>query len=668
TSSTDSLTFTKGNDINIVATQQNFTENGGNLEGNTTSSVKLIANNDTKTATKYYSLSLDVTKNGYIYTSGTTPELMMTVTDPSGALVTAIDGLNYTTSGGITGFDITTRQETIYIKNNKEITTTNYTTGFTENWTIKVYFINLNSNQYENSSKLFTGTVNINANEEKYLTTNNNNLYLANANKSVINKLKVYGSSLQNGTPTPTVPVPVNSLGEKTGLNITVENNKFINGFGELKDNTNFAPYTYKTDETSSTGSSFCFSSSTSLNHFLGDYVEVDPTKSYTLSADFKASNNVSTFYAGLIEYDIDKNGIGAQNVMYIANTLTYLTKDLNNGDTVVYLNDITNWLNLSSTYSHQLGFIFWNYQDSTGYKYPEFTYSRNVWLDLFNYNDINKENNTITLKKAWNYGSISKNTKLSQSNAGSSYNYGLIGGSKLTNNWQAKSLAIANTNTSDFLNFNKFRAGSKYVKFLILFNYNSTPNTTLDISNIAIRETNEKETLNIKESLRCIDKVCDYLDLENKRIVRNIGSVIYDGAEYWNFVQNNDSSWGSLYLNQGNSKMSNLNRNTSNDKFICSHYPYILSNEGSYRYRNTLGIMGYSDPSAAFMITSPTSVASSSASFKTFLANQSTNGTPLTMLYKYSSSVYEPITLPNINTFNGTNKITISDGTMNPS
>ncbi|MEG2235996.1 MAG: hypothetical protein RR144_06165, partial [Clostridia bacterium] len=60
TSSTDSFTFTKGNDINIVANQANFIQNGGNIEGSTTASAKLIANNDTKTATKYYSVSLDI--------------------------------------------------------------------------------------------------------------------------------------------------------------------------------------------------------------------------------------------------------------------------------------------------------------------------------------------------------------------------------------------------------------------------------------------------------------------------------------------------------------------------------------------------------------------------------------------------------------------------------
>ncbi|MFR5756252.1 MAG: hypothetical protein ACLUD7_02250 [Lachnospiraceae bacterium] len=57
----------------------------------------------------------------------------------------------------------------------------------------------------------------------------------------------------------------------------------------------------------------------------------------------------------------------------YISNTLTYLTEDLNNGDTGVHLNDVSNYSKNSK------GLIFWNYTDSKGYTYPEETYSRNI-------------------------------------------------------------------------------------------------------------------------------------------------------------------------------------------------------------------------------------------------------------------------------------------------
>ncbi|MEG2235995.1 MAG: hypothetical protein RR144_06160, partial [Clostridia bacterium] len=213
--------------------QANFTQNGGNIEGSTTASAKLIANNDTKTATKYYSVSLDISKNGYIYTSGTTPELMMTVTDPSGAPITTIDGLNYTTSGGITGFDITTRKDKIIIKNNKEIVSNNYTTGLIENWTVKVYFINLNSDQQGNTSKEFKATASIYPSEKKVISNVNGVISLENSNGGYLKDYRIYGNSVQNGTPSPTVPVPLNSFGDNN-INVSIKGNNLL-------ENSNFA-------------------------------------------------------------------------------------------------------------------------------------------------------------------------------------------------------------------------------------------------------------------------------------------------------------------------------------------------------------------------------------------------------------------------------------------
>ena len=99
---------------------------------------------------------------------------------------------------------------------------------------------------------------------------------------------------------------------------------------------------------------------------------------------------------------------------MYIDGTLTYLEKDLNNGDTEVYLNDVSGFRK-NGTQNYQRGFIFWNYIDSKGFEYPELTYSRNSYNDLFEESGIDKENNKIVLKKSWSYGKIQKGTKLSR-------------------------------------------------------------------------------------------------------------------------------------------------------------------------------------------------------------------------------------------------------------
>ena len=48
----------------------------------------------------------------------------------------------------------------------------------------------------------------------------------------------------------------------------------------------------------------------------------------------------------------------------------------------------------------------------------------------------------------------------------------------------------ISEMNNGSFVS-TKFRPGTKYIKFLIWYNYNNTANTVTDIKNISIRELN---------------------------------------------------------------------------------------------------------------------------------------------------------------------------------
>ena len=76
TSSTvDNLTFNKGDDITIKATQQNFGEKGDNQTGSTNVSATLIANNKTNITEDYhYNIYLEVTANDFEYSSYTDPD------------------------------------------------------------------------------------------------------------------------------------------------------------------------------------------------------------------------------------------------------------------------------------------------------------------------------------------------------------------------------------------------------------------------------------------------------------------------------------------------------------------------------------------------------------------------------------------------------------------
>ena len=158
TKTTDLLTFSKGNDISITATQANFGSGAGNRTGTTTATATLLANNDTNSATNTYNVYLYIQANNFKYTTTptNTPELMLTITNPNNEAVTSLTGLTYTTSGGVSGFDITTKKGLIQIASDYTITSTGTKT---DTWNITVTLVNLNNDQQANTGKTFTGQI-----------------------------------------------------------------------------------------------------------------------------------------------------------------------------------------------------------------------------------------------------------------------------------------------------------------------------------------------------------------------------------------------------------------------------------------------------------------------------------------------------------------------------
>ncbi len=174
TNTTDNLSFSVGEEINITATQDNFAQGAGNQAGSTTASATLTANNATNTATRNYYLYLNITSNDFEYTvDENTPELILTVTAPDGSPVQSISGLEPVTVGEadnqVSGFDITTASELITLASNYEITAT--TDPEIQEWNITVTFVNLNSDQVGNAGKTFEATVII---QEEPLTSSQN--------------------------------------------------------------------------------------------------------------------------------------------------------------------------------------------------------------------------------------------------------------------------------------------------------------------------------------------------------------------------------------------------------------------------------------------------------------------------------------------------------------
>ena len=146
----DTLSFETGSSLTFTADQDTFANGKVSLSDTTFAKAILTANNKPNSATNNYNLYLNISDNNFIYTQDTnTPELLLQITDASNNSITSIDGLTYKTvtdnkNTSISGFDITNKTGLINLFTNREITTTSTKT---EEWTIKITFVNYNKDQ-----------------------------------------------------------------------------------------------------------------------------------------------------------------------------------------------------------------------------------------------------------------------------------------------------------------------------------------------------------------------------------------------------------------------------------------------------------------------------------------------------------------------------------------
>ena len=166
TATTDNLSFQVGEAISLTANQEDFYQGAENKSGSTFARATLTANNATNTATRNYYVYLDITSNNFEYTTvDEQAELLLKVTDPDGTEVTTLGSLERKTSGGKTGFDITTQTGLLTIANNYEITSTG---TVTQDWQVEVIFANLDCDQNANTGKSFSANLII---QEEPMTT-----------------------------------------------------------------------------------------------------------------------------------------------------------------------------------------------------------------------------------------------------------------------------------------------------------------------------------------------------------------------------------------------------------------------------------------------------------------------------------------------------------------
>ena len=167
TDTVDDFKFELGNPLKINATPTTLKENGTNYTTSTTAKALLKANSTKKTATFNYYVYFQIKSNTFIYSDGSTPEIILTVTSPNGDEITSIDGLTYGKFNGVSGFDITTKKGLFNIANNHEITSNSSTTYTTQSWTIKITYLNLSIDQSANFGNSMGVNVYITKNEKK---------------------------------------------------------------------------------------------------------------------------------------------------------------------------------------------------------------------------------------------------------------------------------------------------------------------------------------------------------------------------------------------------------------------------------------------------------------------------------------------------------------------
>ena len=162
TYTTDVLTFSTGDDINLEADQTTFGKDKGSVSGATYASALLTANNKTNTATANYYMYLNIENNTFTYSvQDNKPELIMTITDKEGNEVKNIEGLTYTevtdrTNKKISGYDITTKSGLVTIFNNREIIAE---PKAEDKWNITITFVNYEADQNGNAGKSMSAKV-----------------------------------------------------------------------------------------------------------------------------------------------------------------------------------------------------------------------------------------------------------------------------------------------------------------------------------------------------------------------------------------------------------------------------------------------------------------------------------------------------------------------------
>ena len=270
------------------------------------------------------------------------------------------------------------------------------------------------------------------------------------------------------------------------------------NGFGYLDKSNNFSTFEVDPLDTPVGKASYKVSSPYA-DRTTDGYIPVDVNKTYEFSAYAKSKNSTATQFIGLQCVDIDKIYIQPQHVKHDNTAVVTLTRQLNPGDTKIYLSDVTPFLDTTAPWSlypaSTRAVALWKYKDSRGYEYPIKTYTQYAQRGI---SSVDANEKSITLTAGWGIknkettdGSFPIGHPVTRSAAGANFNY-ILTQTKVPITWTKYTNTISGVLQGDINDF-KFRVGTAYVRPVFLANYTAGTTDEVWYAGIELKELDSR-------------------------------------------------------------------------------------------------------------------------------------------------------------------------------
>lgn len=459
-----------------------------------------------------------------------------------------------------------------------------------------------------------------------------------------LTEYRIYGNSVQDGTPSPENPIDVQSVGDKTA-NLFNENDVtygyWITNIGDVSNDVISARY--NRDIAVITGKTICVRAygERPFNIAIGYY---DADNTFVLRITSMSGSLVSTPPAN-----------AAYGVVYVASDEIQSTVPITPEKLASYK-------------------IMLTYGDSTAYE----PYGYKIPVVVTGKNLFDKANTQWT-----NNSYLSETGELVEDSSWRVYDYIPVRGMVFTINNQIGNVPCiclydANKNLIAAQKYGGKKVTTitatemaHYCRFSLYNGSDSSPVIPLDILQLELGSEStpyepyhEPITTNIylNEPLRKIGDYADVIDFERGVVERNIKKVVFDGSEEFD--------------NQNSSFDSEIKTMLCNTEFIdalignyilSSHFtkiynaqnaqakPGTFSKNSLEKYKN---YTYYNISNKELNVVQSDSTITKVSAFRSYLSKQYDAGTPVTVYYVLTESTTEQFTVPSIPTFDGTTVI----------